>query len=794
MTKDRFSLPKASLLTLLMTGVSAASLGISVATAQEDDTVSRQKTITVTATRRDESLVDVPYNISAVTGADIEAASILDDAELLRSIPGVAVVDRGARNSGTMNSARIRGLAVDSNGLGDYAVSAVASVSTYVNDTPIFANFLLRDLERVEVLRGPQGTLYGSGSLGGTIRYITRDPDLGEYNGYVSASGSSVEGSESLGFSVDGAFNMPLGDKAALRIVASAGDYPGITDYVNVYELDSSGIPVAPNGILDPAASYKSVEDADTVDVWMGRATLLLEPTDAMSIKIVHTRQSDEVGGRRQSTVGQDGFGNTYGDYENGSIQLEPSSRDINATSLEAEFDLGFATLTSSTSHYDHTGESVSENTGFYAQAGFLSFYYNYPRPMASAVRTFADEAVVQEIRLVSDGGENFDYVVGGFYRKQQLEGTQESFLPGFKNWWDAFLPFAASAVTGDQDFAYRRTENFEEMALFGELTWHASPDLDLTVGARYFDNESENVTFIDLPLYAGAFEPTTASFSASEDDVLFKLNASWHYNDYDMLYGTISEGYRRGGSNAVPLTGSFAEDPRWQLYTPDSVVNYEIGVKGERGDIRYDVSAFLVDWTDPQLNTASTNWGFFTVQNGGEAQSYGLEASLDGYLNDNWHYSLGYAYVNAELTKDFYAPDRPAPAAPIALQGAMLPGTPEHQLNWALDYTRDLKDWSWYSRVDGYYQSETRNGVGVSPTFNVPLDGFAIWNATTTFTRNNTSLSLWMKNITNDDGVTGVFTEAYMGTDPAQGYFGNANKQLISLPRTIGVTVRQNF
>ena len=248
MTKDRFSLPKASLLTLLMTGVSATSLGISIATAQEADTVSRQKTITVTATRRDESLVDVPYNISAVTGADIEAASILDDAELLRSIPGVAVVDRGARNSGTMNSARIRGLAVDSNGLGDYAVSAVASVSTYVNDTPIFANFLLRDLERVEVLRGPQGTLYGSGSLGGTIRYITRDPDLGEYNGYVSASGSSVEGSESLGFGVDGAFNMPLGDKAALRIVGSAGDYPGITDYVNVYELDSSGIPVAPNG------------------------------------------------------------------------------------------------------------------------------------------------------------------------------------------------------------------------------------------------------------------------------------------------------------------------------------------------------------------------------------------------------------------------------------------------------------------------------------------------------------------------------------------------------------------
>jgi outer membrane receptor protein involved in Fe transport len=413
---------------------------------------------------------------------------------------------------------------------------------------------------------------------------------------------------------------------------------------------------------------------------------------------------------------------------------------------------------------------------------------------MASAVRTFADEAVVQEVRLVSDGGENFDYVLGAFYRKQQIGSTQDSYMRGFKNWWDAFLPFAAGAVTGDRDFAYRRTENFEETALFGELTWHASSDLDVTVGTRYFDNKSENDTFMDLPLFAGFSDPTNAYFESAEDDVLFKGNASWHFNEHDMLYGTVSEGYRRGGSNAVPLTGTFQEDPRWQLYTADSVVNYEVGLKGQRGDVRYDVSTFYVDWTDPQLNTASTNWGFYTVQNGGAARSYGLEASVDGYLSDAWHYSLGYAYVNARLMEDFYAPDRPAPAAPIALDGAMLPGTPEHQLNWALDYTRPMGNWSWYSRLDGYYQSETRNGVGTSPTFNVPIDGFSIWNATTTLSRDNVDLSLWIKNIANEDGVTGVYTEAYMGTSPSEGYFGNASKQLISLPRTIGATLRYNF
>lgn len=749
--------------------------------------------IIVTSTRRETSVTDVPYNITAVSGSAIERAQVFDDAELLRSIPGVGVIDRGARNAGTLNQVRIRGLNVDGSGLGDYAVSSVASVSTYLNETPIFGNFLLRDLERVEVLRGPQGTLYGSGSLGGTIRYMTRKPVLGETSGMVSAAFSSVNNSESIGYSLDGVLNLPLGEKAALRVVGSFGDYPGITDYVNVYDLDTNGIPTAPNGILDPAASYGVVEDADTVEQWMGRATLLWEPSDTVDVTLMHIRQSDDVGGRRQSSFNVDGFGRAYGENENGSIQLEPSTRDINSTSLEVNVDLGFATLTSSTSHYDHTGDSISENTGFYAQAGFLGFYYNYPRPMASAVRTYADEAVVQEVRLVSDIGDKFDYVVGGFYRKQQIESTQESYLRGFKQWWDTLLPGLSGSVTGDQDFDYRRIENFEEVAAFGEVTYHATDTVDLTIGARYFDNKSENDTFIDLPLFTGVFTPTNATFETSEDDILFKGNLSWRYNDDAMIYATISEGYRRGGSNAVPLTGTFAEDPGWQIYTADSVVNYEIGTKGNKNGLTYDVSAFYIDWTDPQLNTATTNWGFFAVQNGSKARTMGVEASLNGYFGDGWHYNLGYAYVDAELSEDFFAPNNAV--TPVAVDGARLPGAPEHMLNWALDYSAPLNDqWDFFARVDGSYQSETRNGVGVSPTFNVPLEGFSLWNATTSITRGNFTGSLWVKNIFNEEGVTGVFTEAYMGTSPTEGYFGNGNKELISLPRTIGVTGTYGF
>ena len=776
----------------LMSGTALTGVG-SAAVAQDGEGTAVRDQITVTATRREQRVTDVPYNISAISGDAIDAAKTFDSAELLRSIPGVGVVDRGARNSGTLDQVRIRGLSVDGNGLGDYAVSSVASVSTYVNETPVFANFLLRDLDRIEVLRGPQGTLYGSGSLGGTIRYITRDPVLGEFEGYAAGSVSHVDGSGSAGYTLDGVLNFPLGDTAALRVVGRWADYPGITDYVNVYELDGNGNPVAPSGILDPAASYESVKDADFVEQWMMRATLLWEPTDAISIKAMHARQSDDVGGRRQQTVGFDGYGREYERYENGSIQLEPSSRDLHLSSLEANFDLGFATLTSSTSYYDHEGDSNSENTGFYAQAGFLAFYYNYPRPMASAVRTYEDKAFVQELRLVSHTDSAFDYIIGGFYRNQDIESTQESYLRGFKQWWDLFLPAFASSVTGGKDFDYRRTENFEEIAVFGELTWHATEDIDITGGFRYFDNKSENDTFIDLPLYAGAFTPTNAFFETSENDILFKGNFSWRYADDNMFYATVSEGYRRGGSNAVPLTGVFAENPGWQIYGADTVVNYEAGLKGIANGISYDFSVFYVDWDDPQLNTATTNWGFFAVQNGSSARTMGLEARIDGYLGDKFHYGLGYAYVDAELTDDFFAPDNAV--TPVALDGARLPGAPEHMINWALDYTTELSpDWSLFARVDGFYQSETRNGVGVSPTFNVPLDGFAILNATMSVTHGPVSASLWVKNIFNEEGVTGRFTEAYMGTAPGVGYYGNGNKDLISLPRTVGFTVGVAF
>jgi outer membrane receptor protein involved in Fe transport len=771
-----------------------------LATAQTADTGDGAiEEIVVTATRREQSILDVPYNISAISGDTLEDSIIVDSVELMRNVAGAAVVDRGYRNVGVINSIMIRGLNIDGSALGDYALNTVPTVSTYVNDTPIYANFILKDVERVEVLRGPQGTLYGSGSLGGTVRYITRAPNTEKFEGEVSGSYSQTEGSDGQNYTIDVVLNAPLSDTAAFRLSAGTLQNDGIVDYVNVYELDSNGTPVAPNGILDPAASFRRVDDADTVDITYARAALYFEPNDKFNLTVSYHMQSDDIGGRRQQTTGTDALGNQYGDFEIGSVQLEPSSRDVDLASLEAEIDLGFATLTSSTSAYEHTGNSVSENTGFYAQVGWLEFYYyNYPRPMASAVRTYSDKAFVQELRLVSSGDNTVDWVAGVFYRDQDLVSTQQSFLRGFETWADLAFGDPDLIVT-DKDFDYSRDENFTDLGIFGEATWHVSETFRLTGGLRYFNNDFENNTYMAVGLWAPGifFFEDTASFSQSEDDVLFKVNAAFDLSDDMMVYGTISEGYRRGGSNAVPLSGPFAEDPGWLQYASDSVMNYEVGIKGSTGRVRYSAAAFFIDWDDVQINTASSNWAFFTAANGDTAETKGIEIELDGFLSDQVHYSMGYAYVNAELTKNALAP---TPAATvIAPAGATLPGTAENTFNASLDYTQALNNgMTWMSRISAYYQSDTENAIGDagrSPgTFVQNVDGFSLWNFVTTLSKDHWDASLFVKNLTDEEGVTGLFTESYMGSAPATSYPGNGAKEFLSLPRTLGVSLTWHF
>jgi iron complex outermembrane recepter protein len=781
--------------------------------------------VIVTAERRKENILAVPYNISVVSGEQIDDNHVMDIAELMRSVPGVSVVDRGDRNSSVIDGIRIRGLNVDSSALGDYAVSAASTVSTYVNDTPLFANFLLTDISRVEVLEGPQGTLYGSGALGGTVRYILNDPELNRFDGNLTGSISRVSTSGSDGFSGTGTINFPLGQTLALRVTGTHNNYPGDTDYTNLYKLGPNGVPLAPDGITSTAASYTEAKDADFAHQNYARAALLWRPNNDFDATFSYTDQSDHFGGRRGTSLGVNPLtGEGYQPEQLGAAILEPADRHVYLDALELNFNLGFATLTSSTSKYNEAGHITSDNTGFYAQNGWWAdFYYNYPRPMETALRTYGNEAFIEEVRLVSAASGPFEYTVGAYYQNQNTYSTQASEMAGFQAWVDAAIPALAPYVMGDQDYLYLQSEYFREEALYGELMWNASKTVQFTGGARVFKDTDNVFVHSDTGLYTFVYQTEDSVGTQSANRAIFKLNGSWHFAPTEQLYATVAQGYRRGGTNGVPNTGNFSESPAWDKYGPDTDIDYELGVKGESEGITFNADVFYIDWSNPQINTATTNWGFFAVQNAKAAATQGFELQFGGHFSQQWRYQFGYTYTNAHLSEDAVAADN---TYVINGQGARLPGAPVHQMNISTDYTIPLQQAKIVLHADGYYQSSTEDTLfskadsinaavpapitpgpcpaGSSPStcvsyygdpkFYYPMGGFWIWNANASYRVQSWNTTLWMKNIGNVAGVTGAYTPAYMGGSPQQNFFGNSSKALTTLPRTIGLTVSYRF
>ncbi|HEY5774768.1 MAG TPA: TonB-dependent receptor plug domain-containing protein, partial [Xanthomonadales bacterium] len=452
------------LLTTAITTAIIASTQVSLALAQDqanegnstDNMVLEE--IIVTATSRAESTQDIPYNISAITGADIEAQNIVDANELMRTIAGVSVVDRGYRNQGHMNSIVIRGVNVDNGVNGDVGLSSVSTVATYVDNTPIFANFLLKDVERVEVLRGPQGTLYGSGALGGAVRYIMNKPDPSGFDAEARGSLGKTDGSSGTNQSADVMLNFPIGASAAFRISGGIIDNDGVIDYVNLYQLGDNGKPMvqadngqctnnnssslSPEEVAFNGACYTSKKDADDVKIKYLRASFLWDASDDLRFQLTYQRQDDDIGGRRSTTKGADYFGNQYGDDDNGSTFLEPSERDVELLNLDIAWDLGFATLTSNTSDYNHDGHGWRDNTSLWVTDRsqdttftnwFEILYTGNPRAAAYVNAGFDESAFVQELRLVSDATEDskIDWILGAYYMDQDRSTTNFSYLLG---------------------------------------------------------------------------------------------------------------------------------------------------------------------------------------------------------------------------------------------------------------------------------------------------------------------------------------------------------------------------
>lgn len=808
----------------LATAINAAlisSLCIPVAMAQdqtgEADSEFIMEEVMVTATRRSMSLQDVPFNISAISGDYITQAGILDATELMRDIPGVTIADGGGRASETNANIMIRGINIDPNST-DRTYLSAPTVSVYIGDTPMYANFILRDVERVEVLRGPQATLYGSGSLGGTVRYIMNKPDTSGFEGNVGLDLSTTDGSSGNNWNGDFMLNIPMSETLAFRASGGRVDNAGIIDYVNAYQTDSNGVPLAEGGdILNGDPVYYNKKDADTVEVNFGRVALGWTPNDVFEAQLSYQFQEGDFGGRRQMTTVSNGYGVPYEKYQLGAVVLEPASNEAKMAALEMEYDMGFATLSSSSSYYDRSFDSISDNTGFFA-AQELSwapgrswlYYYGYGgyrRPAASAFRTASEDAFVQEFRLASNTEDGaIDWVAGLYYMDQSGDATQNTFLPGFQEWRDVSGWANDFYGVSNTTFLWNYDKSFKDFAAFGEMTFHPTDTLDITVGARWFDNENTVTSSTALPIWIGSvFDfgyPAIESNTEKDSDMLFKGNIAWHINDNQMLYGTISEGYRRGGTNASPVWTPdcvrYCNDPSYSTFQSDSVINYEIGLKGSSDTMSYTVSAFYIDWSDPQLNTATPAGAFYAVVNGSEASSKGLDAELTWAITENLTFYGGYSYVDAKLDKDLYVPigNPDAPAERLeASAGNQLPGTPENSVNLSLTHTFNLSNgWQWQNRGWVYWQDESENSILNSPDWNLTLGSFSLWNFSTMLLRDDWAVSLYIKNAFNEEGTTAEFKDGYFQTRPLDHFYGHGQKTFIAQPRTIGVSVRYWF
>ena len=796
----------------------------------------------VTATARETTVLDVPYNISTLSGVDIASRSILDNSELLRNFVGISSIDRGYRNAGTTSNIRIRGLNVDSSLLQDYPVSAAASVSTYVDNTPVFANFLLKDLKRVEVLRGPQGTLYGSGSLGGTIRYITNDPVVGVNEGSFSYTASSVDGSDTIGNAADLVYNLSIGEKFAYRVVLSKIDYPGITDYVNVLsttdveDIGGAGASIGIPAIGDfgfsnfftapPVAN--TVKDADTVGVDFMRHKILVDLTENIDLTYTAIRQEDNIGGRRQASYGTRYVlssscvslldpncynTTTYGKYENGALMLEPSNREVEMSVLEVTYDAPYNDLIFSSSSYERSGDSITDNTGFFAGTGtFTSPAYGYfndffgvggnfatpPRPYAPTERQYTNDADTMELRLVSDLDtfDMFDYVVGIYDKVENQSRAQQTYVKG-SNLWNYYYWGVDYIVDPlEQDFDYNVAERIKTRAYFGELTYDFTSEVDVTIGVRNFQVDAVANMNSAFKLY-DVF-PVADTDENNESGRTTKINISYRPEGTGQhFFLTSSEGFRRGGVNAVPTDGPLAEDLGWVPFESDSVQNIEFGVKGTMDNgTYYNVSYYLVEWENPQLNTATPINGYYAVINGDEAETNGFDVELSGTVG-NFDWGFGYAYNQSRLTSDLFTPaDIPVL---YAKSGAKLPGSPEHTLNLNLARTRYFSGRGgifsgFVNRLDIYAQSETRNYIGSDPLYDAEFEDFRISNASTTFFNDSFYVSLFIKNISNERGITGAFLNNAFGPNPSQGFYGSNSREFYALPRTVGITINRAF
>lgn len=773
--------------------------------------------VVVTATRRAVSAQDLPISITAVSGASLDQAGISDIAGLAHSMAGVNFTDKGPFGGVNGSTLIIRGLNSEATG-GQIALATpvVPPVATYVDDTALFVNLRLDDIDHVEILRGPQGTLYGSGSLGGTIKFVENAPDPSGFDARAEAGLSKTDHTHALNQEYHGMLNLPLSDTFAVRLNASWTDQAGFINQPDLYVTDSTGAAVSSNPAnLYAAPETYSKDGTNSYGYRNARISALFKPNDEFKAQLSY---------HYQISTG-DGFPWASPQYGYSSLTstdhtLDTTNDKVDLFALTLEADLGFATLTSDTSYAHHDNRSSTDLTDLYDNFSFYNqLYGNNPRVLVTGHDELDDKPWAEELRLASKTGGAIDYVGGLFFKHQTTLINEHEYYPGYASFYNACEPiygqnvnFAEFSncgtgytpnvpttidginVTSSQAYIGDFETHFKDMAIFGEVTWHITSDWDVTGGTRLFkqtlsQSQQTGLLFDGSEALFGPILPiANLSLSHQWERAVWKINTSYKLDSNNLLYATWSQGFRRGSVNALPLSEPaemYNTNPGLLQVQPDTADNYEIGAKGTLAKrVRYSAAIYDIQWHNLQEGAQLTPLVLPAAINLGEAYSRGLEAEVEANITDHISAQLDYTYDQTKIT-EFSALAQGAGNLSVDLPpvGGPLPGTPKNSLAVGVEYGHlPLAGGEMRYALNARYQSRVLPAISES----IPVAaGYTMLDGRASYSISHWVGTLFVDNITNQLGISSF-------SDPAN--YGANYQAIVSRPRTYGFTIAYSF
>ncbi len=719
---------------------------------REDEHVPRLEEIIVSAQKREESLQDVAVSITAISARVLEDFGIDDFRKYSSMVPSLSSPFHPPAASLSVQQIGLRGVQT----VNGTTLSGQNTVGFYINNTPIpLTDPRLLDLERIEVLRGPQGTLYGSSSLAGTIKLVTKRPDTSGFEGRFDVGLSSTKYG-GLNYEVDGIFNLPLSDKVALRMSAYAEENQGYVDFTNV---DFLGVPTG--------AQSSNVNDQK---VYGGRLMIAVEASDNLRIT------PSVMYNKREATDGSGFMPLEDGRVFFGHIPV-PATDEFVLADIEIEWDIGPVQIVSTTSYFNLESDIVTDFTDFFSALlvgnPFLPFLVDIDH-----------EEWTHETRVLSAWESDFQFVAGFFYTDRF---EQSKFFSGAEGVPDIF----GFPNPNDTIFSSREPRDRRELAFFGEVSVDINEWLRAVVGLRYFDfqfstvdEQFGNALFVDG-------QSSSSSGEASQNGVIPRFRLEVRANDDQLYFASASKGFRMGGANftlpstpgcADSLQAFFGEPGQPTGFDSDTLWSYELGGKTSWFDHRLNVnfSGFLIDWNNTQVNVDLTtgNCPFNGLStNLGSVQTKGFEIEIGATPLEGLNISAGISRLDVQINEDLRFPGA---TVILAQKGDRLPDIAKWSFsiltNYVFPVTNEL---SGFIRGDYRYQSRRQTSLAIGSA---------------AFTKAPYQVANFQGGVTYRDWEAAVFVEnAFNSTPNLIGEpittFASGRPWMFSLrPRTIGL------